>query len=153
MCCVGEYIRLFGKQNPEQYTYEIFDESWVLSTSAIGRRIIKEINKVGRAQCNGCIFASQSVKDTDSEEIQGQLGMIFAFDEASERPEILEKLSMPVTDENIELLKNLQQGQCLMKDSYSRVNKLSIHALFPEWQLANKTVKRTASGNLEEQYL
>lgn len=153
MCCVGEYIRLFGKQNPEQYTYEIFDESWVLSTSAIGRRIIKEIKKVGRAQCNGCIFASQSVKDTDSEEIQGQLGMIFAFDEASERPEILEKLSMPVTDENIELLKNLQQGQCLMKDSYSRVNKLSIHALFPEWQLANKTVKRTASGNLEEQYL
>lgn len=153
MCCVGEFVRLFGKHNPKEYTYEIFDESWVLSTSAIGRRIIQEIKKVGRAQCNGCIFASQSVKDTDADEIQGQLGMIFAFDEASERQDILQKLNMPVTEANIELLKNLQQGQCLLKDSYARVNKLSIHALFPEWTQANKTVDRTASGELEARHL
>lgn len=152
MCCVGEYIRLFGKKDSTEYTYEIFDESWVLSTSSIGRRIIQEIKKVGRAQCNGCIFASQSVKDTDTEEIKGQIGTIFAFDEPSEREEILQKLNMPVTKGNLELLQNLKQGQCLMKDSYGRVNKLSVHCLFEEWTLANKTVDRTASGNLEERY-
>lgn len=152
MCCIGEFIRLFGKQDITEYTYEIFDESWVLSTSAIGRRIINEIKKVGRAQCNACIFTSQSVRDTDSEEVKGQIGTTFAFDEPSEREAILKKLNMPITKENIELLKNLKQGQCLMQDSYGRVNKLSVHCLFEEWTIANKTVERTVSGDLEEKY-
>jgi len=39
-----------------------------------------------------------------------------------------------------------------MQDSYGRVNKLSVHCLFEEWTIANKTVERTVSGDLEEKY-
>ncbi len=153
MLCIGKYIRLFGSQNPTEYTYEIFDESWVLKSSSIGKEIINEIKRVGRSFCNACIFADQSVKSSgEAGELSGQVGMMFAFDEDSEREEILQTIGLSASPTNLELLRNLKQGQCIMRDTYDRTSKLSINCLFPEWRLASKTVERTASGNLEEKY-
>ncbi|MGL9757242.1 ATP-binding protein [Enterococcus sp. DIV2324] len=152
MLCVGKYIELFGRMSDTSYTYEFFDEAWTMSRSAIGKKIINRIKKVGRSQCNACVFATQSVADIHTDDTQGQVGLLFAFDEDSERPEILKEVGMEVTPANIELLKNLQQGQCLMRDPYKRTGKVTVHSWFPEWTMANKTVDRTASGNMEEKY-
>lgn len=152
MLCVGKYIELFGSQDDSEYTFEIFDEAWTLSKSAVGQEIINKIKKVGRAQKNGCIFVTQSVADVNADETKGQVGMIFCFDEDSEREDILKELGLPVNEENKKLLKNLKQGQCIMRDIYQRTGKLSIDCLFDEWLIANKTVEQTASGQLEEKY-
>lgn len=153
MLCIGKFIRLFGSQNPSEYTYEIFDESWVLKFSSIGKEIINEIKRVGRYYCNACIFADQSVKSSgESGELTGQVGMMFAFDEDSEREDILKTIGLSVNQTNIDLLRNLKQGQCVFRDIYDRTSKLTIHCLFPEWTYASKTVDRTVSGNLEEKY-
>lgn len=152
MLCVGKYIELFGRVDDTAYTYEFFDEAWTMTRSAVGKRIINRIKKVGRSQCNACVFGTQSVTDIHTDDTQGQVGLLFAFDEDSERPEILKEIGMENTPENIELLKNLQQGQCIMRDSYQRTGKLTVHSWFPEWTMANKTVDRTASGNMEEKY-
>jgi len=152
MLCVGKYIELFGSHDEEHYTYEIFDEAWTLTKTAIGQEIINRIKKTGRSQDNGCVFVTQSVLDIDDEDTKGQVGMLFAFDEDSEREDILREVGLEVTDQNIELLKNLKQGQCIMRDIYQRKGKIAIDCLFDEWLIANKTVEKTASGHLEEKY-
>ncbi|MBN3024539.1 ATP-binding protein [Enterococcus faecalis] len=152
MLCVGKYIELFGKIDEKAYTYEFFDEAWTLTRSAIGKEIINKIKKVGRSQCNACVFGTQSVADIHTEDTKGQVGMLFAFDEDSEREDILREVGLEVNPKNIDLLKNLKQGQCIMRDMYQRTGKLTVYSWFEEWTIANQTVDRTASGNVEEKY-
>lgn len=152
MLCVGKYIERFGSRDEESYTFEIFDEAWTLSKTAIGQEIINRIKKIGRSQNNGCLFVTQSVSDIQSDDTKGQVGMLFAFDEDSEREEILKEVGLEVSEQNIELLKNLKQGQCIMRDIYNRTGKIAIDCLFDEWFIANETVAQTASGRLEEKY-
>lgn len=152
MLCIGKYIELFGQRDESAYTYEFFDEAWTLTKSAIGKEIINRIKKVGRSQCNACVFGTQSVADIHTEDTKGQVGMLFAFDEDSEREDILREVGLEVSPKNIELLKHLKQGQCIMRDTYQRTGKVTVHSWFKEWTMANKTVDRTASGNIEEKY-
>ena len=44
------------------------------------------------------------------------------------------------------------KGQCLFKDIYGRVAKLSVHSLFSEWTQAFKTVEKSEVAYAEERY-
>ena len=47
---------------------------------------------------------------------------------------------------------NMVKGQCLFKDIYGRVAKLSIHSLFSEWIQVFKTVEKSEVAYAEERY-
>ena len=152
MLPLGRFCEQFGTENPEEYTIEIFDEAWIFEKAQGGKAILKSMRRVGRSMSNILIYSTQSVMDTADEEDHGNFGTIFAFDEPKERNEILEHVGLEVTERNIDLLGNMKKGQCFYKDIYNRVAKISVHNLFPEWDMALKTVKTTASSAAEKQF-
>nr|WP_304956812.1 ATP-binding protein [Virgibacillus sp. NKC19-16] len=152
MYALGKYCELFG-QDKEERTAEFIDEAWMLTSNPTGRKVEKQMRRVGRSYKNALFFISQSTKDALREEESGNFGVAFAFDEPTERDDVLKWMNMEATEENIDMLEQMYQGQCLFKDYYGRTAKMSVECLFDEWAGAFETIEGTAVAQAEEKYL
>ncbi|WP_458104960.1 VirB4-like ATPase ConE [Bacillus sp. PK3-037] len=152
MFALGKFCELFGMNQDEQ-TVEFIDEAWIFTTSQQGKKVERQMRRIGRSYNNAEYFISQSTKDALKEEDSGNFGVAFAFDEPNEREEVLKWMNMEVTKENKKMMESMFQGQCLFKDYYGRTSKVSIECLFEEWQGALKTVEKKAVAYAEEKYL
>ncbi|MCY8241415.1 ATP-binding protein [Bacillus haynesii] len=152
MFALGKFCELFG-MNPDEQTVEFIDEAWIFTTSQQGKKVERQMRRIGRSYNNAEFFISQSTKDALKEEDSGNFGVAFAFDEPNEREEVLKWMNMEVTKENEKMLGSMFQGQCLFKDYYGRTSKISIECLFEEWEGALKTVEKKAVAFAEENYL
>ncbi|MCY7763094.1 VirB4-like ATPase ConE [Bacillus spizizenii] len=152
MFALGKFCELFGMNQDEQ-TVEFIDEAWIFTTSQQGKKVERQMRRIGRSYNNAEYFISQSTKDALKEEDSGNFGVAFAFDEPNEREEVLKWMNMEVTRENKKMMESMFQGQCLFKDYYGRTSKISIECLFEEWQGALKTVEKKAVAYAEEKYL
>ncbi|MFL6979860.1 VirB4-like ATPase ConE [Bacillus inaquosorum] len=152
MFALGKFCELFGMNQDEQ-TVEFIDEAWIFTTSQQGKKVERQMRRIGRSYNNAEYFISQSTKDALKEEDSGNFGVAFAFDEPNEREEVLKWMNMEVTEENKKMMESMFQGQCLFKDYYGRTSKVSIECLFEEWQGALKTVEKKAVAYAEEKYL
>lgn len=155
MLALGKYCELFGKMDKQEQTIEFIDEAWVIVSSRQGKKVEKQMKRVGRSYNNALFFISQSTKDAlrEKENETGNFGVSFAFDEENEREDILKWMNMEVTDENIEMLDSMLQGQCLMKDMFGRTSKITVECLFEEWEGALETISKSAVAYAEEKYL
>lgn len=152
MFALGKFCELFG-MNKEERTAEFIDEAWVITSSQQGRKVEKQMRRVGRSYNNALFFISQSVKDAIREEESGNFGVAFAFDEPTERKEVLKWMNMEASEENEQMLEAMFQGQCLFKDYYGRTAKISVECLFDEWYGALETIEQTNVALAEEKYL
>ncbi|MDP4527066.1 VirB4-like ATPase ConE [Bacillus halotolerans] len=152
MFALGKFCELFG-MNPDEQTVEFIDEAWIFTTSQQGKKVERQMRRIGRSYNNAEYFISQSIKDALKEEDNGNFGVAFSFDEPNEREEVLKWMNMEVTKENKKMMESMFQGQCLFKDYYGRTSKISIECLFEEWQGALKTVEKKAVAYAEEKYL
>nr|WP_235360808.1 ATP-binding protein [Shouchella clausii] len=152
MFALGKFCELFG-MNKEERTAEFIDEAWVITSSQQGRKVEKQMRRVGRSYNNALFFISQSVKDAIREEESGNFGVAFAFDEPTERKEVLKWMNMEASEENEQMLEAMFQGQCLFKDYYGRTAKISVECLFNEWYGALETIEQTNVALAEEKYL
>ncbi|WP_338112822.1 ATP-binding protein [Oceanobacillus polygoni] len=154
MLALGKYCELFGR-NKDEKTIEFIDEAWVIISSQQGKKVEKQMKRVGRSYDNALYFISQSTKDglREKDDETGNFGVAFAFDEENEREDILKWMNMESTDENIEMLDNMLQGQCLMKDVFGRTSKITVECLFEEWEGALETIDKSAVAYAEEKYL
>lgn len=153
MISFGKFMDLFGTRDKEEETVIFADESWVISQSAEGSKILNEMKRKGRSFNNVLVYGTQSVDDTKDELGEGNFGSLFAFDNPQERQKILEFLNIPVNDKTINWLANTIGGQCLMTDIYRHVGKITIHCPFPEVRELLKTVEQTETANLENKYI
>lgn len=155
MLALGKYCELFGKQDKDEKTIEFIDEAWMITSSQQGKKVEKSMRRVGRSYNNALYFISQSTKDALREEDNetNNFGVSFAFDEPSERETILKWMNMEETEENLEMFEDMLQGQCLFKDIYGRVSKVTIDCLFEEWEGALDTITKTSVAYAEEKYL
>ncbi|MCL6427476.1 VirB4-like ATPase ConE [Bacillus subtilis] len=152
MFALGKFCELFG-MNPDEQTVEFIDEAWIFTTSQQGKKVERQMRRIGRSYNNAEYFISQSTKDALNDEDKGNFGVAFAFDEPNEREEVLKWMNMEVTEENKKMMESMFQGQCLFKDYYGRTSKISIECLFEEWQGALKTIEKKAVAYAEEKYL
>lgn len=152
MFALGKFCELFG-MNPDEQTVEFIDEAWIFTTSQQGKKVERQMRRIGRSYNNAEYFISQSTKDALKEEDNGNFGVAFAFDEPNEREDVLKWMNMEVTKENLKMMESMFQGQCLFKDYYGRTAKISIECLFEEWEGALKTVEKKAVAFAEEKYL
>ncbi|WP_157763287.1 ATP-binding protein [Bacillus atrophaeus] len=152
MFALGKFCELFG-MNPDEQTAEFIDEAWIFTTSQQGKKVERQMRRIGRSYNNAEYFISQTTKDALKEEDSGNFGVAFAFDEPNEREEVLKWMNMEVTKENKKMMESMFQGQCLFKDYYGRTSKISIECLFEEWEGALKTVEKKAVAFAEENYL
>ena len=151
MISLGRFCEMFGKRDIEKKTAVYFTEAWVFNKSNSGRAIISSMARVGRSQMNQLVLDTQFIDDLGTEDEKGNYGVVFAFDEDSERDKILNHLGLERNEENRKEMKRMIKGQCWMRDIYGRVGKLNVHSLFEEFTEALKTTEKTSNSEAEEQ--
>ncbi|MDF2002324.1 ATP-binding protein [Bacillus pumilus] len=152
MFAVGKFCELFG-MNADEKTAEFIDEAWIFTASPQGRKVERQMRRIGRSYNNAEFFISQSTKDALHDDDKGNFGVAFAFDEPSEREDVLKWMNLEPSIENQKMLGSMFQGQCLFKDIYGRTSKISIECLFEEWMGAFETINKSEVAYAEENYL
>lgn len=152
MIPLAKFCEKFGSRDRNENTAIIFDEAWTLTNAKGGKKLIKQMRRIGRSYKNQLYLVTQSVNDLQDEDDRGNFGACFAFDESQERGDILSFVGLDDEENNHELLKNMMKGQCLFRDFYGRTAKLAVDCLFDEWKEAFKTVEKSHSAEAEEAF-
>ena len=111
------------------------DEAWAFLNVAQGETLSNKLVRAGRAMNAGVYFVTQSSGDVSKESLKNNIGLKFAFrsTDTNEIKQTLEFFGLDSEDENNQkLLRDLENGQCLMQDLYGRVGVVQIHPVFVE---------------------
>lgn len=149
---IAKYCELFGMEDRNQKTSIIFDEAWMLTKNSRGDKAIDSLKRVGRSYSNQVWLGTQAIDDAKSNDDDETklFGTSFCFDLDGDRKNILKYLRLEDNKTNGDMLKNLSEGQCMFKDPFGRVGKITIHCLFEEWLEAFKTVNKSETAEYEE---
>ncbi len=130
MMAISDFSRRFSNQTSDQFKFVLFDEAWRLSKVKEGRDILEELIRTGRSKNSAIYIVSQSAsKDLIGDEIKMNVGYQFVFgpDTPQEAVAACELLGIEANDDNIDMIKNLPAGTCLMSDLENRVNELRVN--------------------------
>ena len=111
------------------------DEAWAFLNVAQGETLSNKLVRAGRAMQAGVYFVTQSSGDVAKESLKNNIGLKFAFrsTDINEIKQTLEFFGIDKDDENNQKrLRDLENGQCLLKDLYGRVGVVQIHPVFEE---------------------
>ncbi|WP_243292833.1 ATP-binding protein [Bacillus sp. FJAT-47783] len=108
------------------------DEASVIDKNDQGRRLMDFIVRQGRYYNTTLLKGSQNASDHGND--LANLGMKFSFalKTSEEAIKMLEYFNLPVTQRNIEKLKNLPQGHCLFQDNFGRTDVLRVNVMFKQ---------------------
>lgn len=132
MLPIASFARKFMHQTRRFFKIVEFDEAWALESNSAGKQMMNALIREGRALNAGCLFISQSTKDVKEEAVKTNISYKFCFKarEIEEIKSVLEFLDLEVTQENIDQVKNLENGECLFQDLDGRVGILKFDAVF-----------------------
>ncbi|HHZ6938748.1 TPA: ATP-binding protein [Staphylococcus aureus] len=149
---LAKFCEMFGMLDRNQKTSIIFDEAWMLTKNSRGDKAIDSLKRVGRSYSNQVWLGTQAVNDAKSNDDDETklFGTSFCFDLEGDRKNILNYLRLEDNKTNNETLENLSEGQCMFKDPFGRVGKITVHCLFEEWLQAFKTVEKSKTAEYEE---
>lgn len=134
------------KKVPKTQSKTLFiDEAWAVFNNEAGRNLIEEVSLLGRSLNMAVVLATQSPSHVRGEEGRANLDTTistrFAFRNTSEADNIIttEAMDLPKDAGYEGVFKNLNNGQCLMKDSQENFSFVDI--LLPDgWlQIFNTT--------------
>jgi len=121
------------------------DEAWVLLQTPKGKALANKATRAGRSMNAGVYFITQNADDLLDEKMKNNIGLKFAFrsTDINEIKKILTFFNLEVdNEENQKMIRNLENGQCLMQDLYGRVGILQVEYLFDELHHAFDTKPR-----------
>jgi hypothetical protein len=141
MLPIASFAKKFAMSDRSVFKLVLFDESWGLSSTSMGIKLMNFLARMGRSLNAGCIFIGHSVNDLKGDGIKNAITYKFCFKttEINEIKRVLEFLDLEVTDENINEVRNLKNGECLFQDLNGRVGKLKFDAVFSHLIRAFKT--------------
>ncbi|MGT2946173.1 ATP-binding protein [Streptococcus chenjunshii] len=144
MYALGRFCEEFGKRDYRKETAIYIDEAWFMQVTSYGRAIVDKIKRVGRSQNNFLIFVSQEPDDSNRANGEANaFGTYFCFyndaDKADEK--VLRRLKVDVTAESKRWFNQMTKAQCLYKDTYGRVERITVDGLLPEFGELFKTVE------------
>lgn len=129
---LGYFCKRFGQRDVTVETMVTVDEAWQFNTTPVGRGILMEMRRVGRAQNNFLLFGTQSVHDMESDDDTTGFGTIFAFLEPSEVTDVLDYLRITPNKTTCDWLSNMTMGQCVYLDNFGRRERITVDGMFPE---------------------
>lgn len=131
LMAISDFSRRFSRQSSDYFKMVLFDESWRLAKVREGRAILEELVRTGRSKNAAIYLISQNAKDMLGEEIRSNLGCRFVFRcrDQREAEAACKILGIEVSERNIDAIRNLPTGFCLMSDLEKRVNELEIRIL------------------------
>ncbi|TCW40432.1 ATP-binding protein [Laceyella sacchari] len=131
LMAISDFSRRFSNQPSSEFKLVLFDESWRLAKVREGRAILEELVRTGRSKNAAIYLISQNAKDMLGEEIRSNLGCRFVFRcrDTKEAEAACQILGIEADENNIETIRNLPTGMCLMSDLEKRVNEVEIRVL------------------------
>lgn len=132
MIPIASFARKFIHQDRKIFKVILFDEAWALNATSAGKQMMNALIREGRSLFAGCLFISQGTSDVDVEGVKTNISYKFCFKatDLDEIKSVLKFLDLEDTDENIDAVKNLENGECLFQDLDGRVGKLKFDAVF-----------------------
>ena len=132
MMIMGNFTKKFALSGSNTFDIGLFDESWFLKSTPEGRKLFEYLSRNGRSLNFGCIFNGHSVLDIPSEEVRNTLTykLCFHTENKDEAKRMLELLNMDISDDNIKLLMDLNNGEALFQDLQGRVSIVIFDAIF-----------------------
>ena len=132
MLPIGAFAKTFALSDRSIFKIVEFDESWALNSTQMGIKLFNFLARMGRSLNAGCIFIGHSVNDLKGEGIKEALTYKFCFKATNneEIKRVLDFLDLEITDDNMEAVKGLGNGECLFQDLDGRVGKLKFEAVY-----------------------
>lgn len=140
----------FGKSlmfsDREIFKIYMVDEASSMLKNREGASASDKIIREGRYHNIGLYLGTQNASDYNSENKEiANVGMKFCFslkqDEQAE--EMLKYYNLPVTEENVRMLRELRRGEALFQDIYGRTAIVDIDPVFEELALAFDSSTKT----------
>ncbi|TCS96958.1 helicase HerA-like domain-containing protein [Hazenella coriacea] len=131
LMAISDFSRRFSNQSSDDFKMVLFDEAWRLAKVREGRAILEELVRTGRSKNAAIYLISQNAKDMLGEEIRSNLGCRFVFRcrDQREAEAACQMLGIEPNEVNIDAIRNLPTGTCLMSDLEKRVNEVEIRVL------------------------
>ncbi|MGN0711686.1 MAG: ATP-binding protein [Anaerovoracaceae bacterium] len=153
MLPIAGFAKKFALSDRSIFKIVLFDESWALSSTQLGIKTMNFLARMGRSLNAGCIFIGHSVNDLKGEGIKNAITYKFCFKttEINEVKRVLQFLDLEETDENIRVVMNLGNGQCLFQDLDGRVGKLQFDAVYEHLIYAFNTNPNKEKGSAADE--
>ncbi|NSP27114.1 ATP-binding protein [Enterococcus faecalis] len=118
MMVLATYSLDFIKMNRSVFKTLGLDESWAWLSVSQGKILGKKLVRAGRSMNAGIDFSTQNTDDLGDEKMKNNIGLKFIF-RSNDRVEIEKALTfcgLEVTEDNVNRVRGLQNGECLMVD-------------------------------------
>lgn len=131
MFAIARFAHKFIYHNRSIFKFVFFEEAWALLGTQAGKALADMIVRTGRSLNGGAIFATQNATDVAGD-LAGNIGVKFAFrdQDTTKIKNTLAYFGLESTQQNIDMIKNLENGQCLMQDIYGRIGLVYIDVVF-----------------------
>lgn len=148
---VGSFAKKFILTAGNVFKTILIDESWMISKTTQGLALFHFLSRMGRSLNAGCIFNCHSVLDLASDALKNTITYYFIFrtKDAEECKRMLEFIGMDVTDDNIDRIMNLRDGQCFFKDLDGNIGKMQFDYIFDDLKRVFDTTPEDANPERE----
>lgn len=134
MMCLATYALDFIKLDRKIYKAIGLDESWAWLNVSQGKILGNKLVRAGRSMNAGIDFSTQSTADLGDEKTKNNIGLKFIF-RSNDREEVVKALrfcGVSETEENIQKIMSLENGQCLFVDIKGNAGILYVYYWFED---------------------
>jgi len=134
MTVIAAFTRKFIHSHENNFKIALFDESWMISNTTEGEKLISYASRMSRSLYASLILNGHSVLDIPNEGVRNSITYKFCFhtDSYDEAERMLHYMNLEKTENNLELIMRLKNGQCLFQDLNGHVGILSFDAVFQD---------------------
>jgi hypothetical protein len=127
----------------------IIDEAWAITSTEQGKKLINEVARMGRAHNTSLILVSQNAADFAGDGITNSVStrLCFRAKDPGEIDQVLSFLQMEHSDSNRDTVRNLHNGECLLRDWSGRIAKIQIDGWDEKMRKAFETNPRSKASN------
>lgn len=142
MIVISTFCLDFIHSDTETFKIVNLDEAWSVLNVSQGKILANKLVREGRAMNAGIYFCTQSSKDVSGEAIKNNIGMFFISrsNDMDEVKNSLRLIGVDAEDENNQdMVRSLENGECVMKDIRGHVNAVKYDALLYDFFLGFDT--------------
>lgn len=131
MFIISRFANQFLLQDKSYFKLSTFEEAWSFLNTSGGKTIGNKNVRTGRSLNGGAAFVTQNPTDLPSD-LASNIGVKFAFrdNDIGKIKSTLSYYGLEHTPENIDTIRNLENGQCLMQDIYGRIGVMIFDVVF-----------------------
>ena len=106
------------------------DEAWAITSTPQGAKLIPEVARMGRSHNTALVLVTQNAGDLKQQAVTNSISTVFAFraSKNDEIDEVLELLNADVHEAHRTAVRELFNGECLMRDVDDRIARVQVDA-------------------------